>query len=236
MNTTTRFALRLFCVLLLGGAITVAVLNQNALTRARAEQQALIQDQAECERLTAENAQLVDLRATNEAVQKLILANKDLPRLRNEIRRLREAAGEAEKLRADNQRLSAAQNNSTDTALPADFLRATALAYAGLTSPEATLQTFFHAAMQGDVRRANQCQLQPEVPDSRVVEAQDVERLQKEYARFPGFRIAEKTVLGPDEVQIGVQSAPGGVIAPIKLKLVATPSGNEWKIEPNNVP
>jgi len=224
--------MKLVCLAALAGAIALAVIEHNAVARARAEQQTLVSSQQEAEKLAGENAELSQLRGENAQVKKLEQDNRDLPRLRNEVRQLREQAAEAEKLRADNQRLATAQNTTSSGAdsvvIPADYLSRAALAEAGLSTPEATIQTFFHAMFQGDLQRAQQCHLGAETREmTKEQEAAESKRLQDEGAGFPGYRIAEKNILSADEVQVGIQSVPGGVIAPIKLKLI----GSEWKIE-----
>jgi hypothetical protein len=234
MNPPIRMAVRLLCAALGAGTLAMIVANQSTLGRMRPENEALLRDQAEVARLTAENGQLAELRAENEAVQKLRLENHDLPRLRNEIHRWREDAAEAAKLRAEKQLSGAARAAGTTAAntaaatVPADFILRANLVDAGFSTPEAALQTFFHALSQGDIVRAMQCGANAQ-SHPMTEEQQDTQRTQmlKEFGSFPGFRIAGTETLSADEVQLGIQSVPGGVIAPIKLKLV----GGEWKIK-----
>jgi hypothetical protein len=219
----------MICGLALLGAAAFCFNNQNSIVRARTEQQSRLNDKKEFDRLVAENAQIDNLKAANESVQKLRLENQDLPRLRNEVRLLRKQTADAAKLIADNQRLTNALNKRGDSAasLPADYVTRDALADVGLSTPEATIQTFFHAMSKGDLNRLNQCAL-IDRPNSisKENEEQQAKQLQEQFAQFPGFRVAEKEFISADEVTIGIQSTPGGISAPIKLKLV----DGEWKM------
>jgi hypothetical protein len=218
------------CAVVLAGAVTVVVLNQKSLARERSENQALLRDQAEAAQLSAENGELEQLRVVNEAVQKLHVANHDLPRMRNEIHRWRDEAGEAAKLRAENQLLSAAAAGAARAAvpsLPAGFLTRDNLTDAGFATPEATIQTLFHALSHGDIVRAFQCRAGEENhPMSKEQQDEEQIELQEQFGAFPGYRIAETNVLSTDAIQLGIQCVPGGAITPVPLIRV----GGEWKI------
>jgi hypothetical protein len=138
-----------------------------------------------------------------------------------------------EKLRAENQRLLAqpksATNQAAPRALPPDFIPKTALTDVGLDTPEAALQTLFSAMCRGDVKRMFQCTLAGlgSEPQGEVAERLRQDLIQQ-MSQFPGYRIAEKKTVSPDEVTLGVQSSVGGQIMPMTFKRV----GNEWKGNP----
>ena len=222
---------RLLTIVALGGGLLAAVFQHHLIAQARLEHQALLKDKSETERLTRQNAQLAQLRATNAQVQQLRQHQRELLRLRDEVGRLRPQAAEAAKLQADNQRLVSLQKTAASpgqpTPMPADFIPWAAMADVGLGSPEATVQTYFYAICQGDMKRAAQCNpslAPPQMTPQRQKELSN--QLRQQQAQFPGFRIADKNVISADEVQIGVQSSPGGTLLP--LHLIRT--GTQWQI------
>jgi hypothetical protein len=218
--------------LLLAGAVAVVAMQYNSIAQLRDENQALMKDADEAQELAKENAEIPQLRGQAAEVEKLRAENRELPGLRSQAGQLRRQAADLDKLRAENQRLQAQLKSGTApgeaAALPPDFITRDALRDMGQTTPENTMQTFFWAMSTGNVQRAAQCSVNgadmlARMPDLGA-EGKD---MVKETSAFPGFRIAEKTNLAPDEVQLGIQSKPGGVVAPVKFKF----DGGEWKIE-----
>jgi hypothetical protein len=233
MNPSSRFLMRSLLVLLAAACVAAIALNQNAIVRLRLEKQSLLAESQEVQRLARENQDLDRLRQINQEGDVLRQENKDLPKLRNEIRQLRLQLADLEKLRAENQRLLAqpksAAANHAPAAVPPDFIPKTALTDAGLDTPEAALQTLFSAMCRGDVKRLFQCSL---VRPESEPQGEAAERLRQElieqWGKFPGYRIAEKKTVSPDEVTFGVQSSVGGQIMPMTFKRV----GGEWKGNP----
>jgi hypothetical protein len=82
---------------------------------------------------------------------------------------------------------------------------------------------------RGDLKRLFQCSLAgPESePQGEVAERLRQDLIQQ-MSQFPGYRIAEKKTVSPDEVTLGVQSSVGGQIMPMTFKRI----GNEWKGNP----
>lgn len=230
MKSPSHILTRSLLVLLAAGCVAAIVLNQNAIARLHLEKQSLLAESQEAQRLARENQNLDGLRQINREGDALRQENKDLPRLRNEVRQLRLQLADLEKLRAENQRLlaqpkSSAANPAASIALPADFIPKSALTEAGLDTPEAAVQTFYAAMCHGDVKRMFQC-FEPEVdPNSR-----DAERMRQDLLNetkgFPGYRIAEKKVVSPNEVILGLQSSVGGQVMPMTVSRI----GNEWRI------
>jgi hypothetical protein len=233
MKTTKQFIVRGSLLLLLAGGIAVVAMKQSAIATLRAEHQSLLNDSQEAQQLAKENAEISSLQPDAAEAEKLRAENQDLPRLRNEVGQLRKQTADLDKLRADHERLlakiSAGQSSqSTVPALPADYISRDALQDVGLSSPENTMQTFLWAMSTGNMKRLMQCsandQNQPRSDAELEAEGQD---LAKQFSAFPGYRVAEKTNLAPDEIQLGIQASPGGVVAPIKFKF----DGGQWKLE-----
>ncbi len=217
--------------LLLAGAVAVVAMQRNSIVQLRDENQTLVKDADEAQELAKENADIPQLRGQAAEAEKLRNENQELPRLRSQVGQLRRQAADLEKLRAENQRLQAqiksgaAQDGAT--ALPADFITRDALRDMGQATPENTVQTIFWAMTTGNMNRIIQCSPSGNNPSDPNADLETQgEEMAKRYTAFPGFRIAEKTNLAPDEVEIGIQSKPGGVVAPIKLKL----ENGQWKL------
>ena len=227
MKMRRRWAFHGFCLLALAGGVTVAVLERQAVAREEIERGELAQENAEAERLQRDNASLPRLRASEEEVKRLREGKRELARLRREVEQARTQAAEATALRAENKRRAANGASSADTdAWPRGFIARAQLADAGLETPEATVQTFFHAMAEGDIRRFMQCQAGAPQLDPALEQSQS-ESLRRDFAACPGFGIAEETNISPDEVEIGVQAASGGVVLPLHLVRV----GNEWRVK-----
>ncbi len=231
MKAVSKFAMRGGMLVLLAGGIVAVGFKQSAVARLRAEQQVLLSESQEARQLAAENEGIAKLREEYAEVVKLRDENKDLPRLRNEARQLRRQAEESGKLSAENERLrdtisaNQSRGKSGAPALPADFVTRAAMGDVGLSTPEAAVQTAFWAMSQGNLERVAQCFVDggPNLNNAERERTDMMEGMKS----FPGFRIAEKKMISPDEVELGMQSSMGGPAAPIKLKLV----GNEWKIQ-----
>ena len=230
MKTMLKMAAALVLLVMIGGAVTL----QSAIKDARTEQQELSKAAADAG-ATAESKDGSLPAGANDEVLRLREANKDLPKLRNEVRQLRRQAEEMAKLSADNERLKNAPKQGVRQ-YPPDFVRRVALVDKGLATPEATIQTFFWAMTQGNVSRMKDCM---SAEEAAKLPQQSDEKIGEEAAQaakaIPGFRIAEKRDLSPDEVEMKIEVMPGvdgdigadGTDQPIKLKRV----GNEWKVE-----
>jgi hypothetical protein len=229
MKTRAQFVFRSLCLLFLASAVVVGILQHGAIAKANIERQALLKDSQEVDRLTRENAEIAQLRTTNHELEEYRPRQRELARLRNEVGRLRAQAAEAAKLRLENQRLASSLDGAPPhdkDAMPAGFIARVAMSDAGLSTPEAAVQTYLHAMSEGDVKRVFQCQsidvaLTPEQEENQC------ESFRRQFANFPGFIIGETKIISPDEEQIGVQASTGGVIFPIHLHR----NGNEWNVK-----
>jgi cell division protein FtsB len=231
--------LKMVCGGLLAGVVATAVVQKKSISGLRSANTDLQQQNEEAAQLARENAELPKLRAANQEIVALTGANQDLPRLRNEIRQLRQSKPEIEKLRAENTRLAAAVNSATNSGRPRltemeGFVAKDTWANAGFATPEATLQTFFWAAQQGDLQRLAECM----TPESRrgfekEFEGKTDEQRRKMFEegfarvlRIPGYRVAERQQTSDDKVTLSLQAAAGGRTIQFPVQRI----GNEWKI------
>ena len=205
--------------------LVACVAQRDAMARANAEHQMLLKESEEAERLARENGDLEKQRAIYEEVKRLREGRTELARLRGEWERLRAQAEAAEKMRAENEQLESAANGETNL-VPANFISRAAMADVGLGSPEATVQTFFQAMVQGDLARL-QLFRDARVEPSPEILQEEGESMRKEFAQFPGFAITEENMISADEAQIGVVAITGGVV--YKLHLIRV--GDQWNVK-----
>jgi hypothetical protein len=231
MSPQNNSALPWLLAALLAGGATVALLEHHAIARLRAEHETLTGEAAEARRLAAENGKLEQFQAAAAEAQKLREENKDLPALRNEVSQLRREVGELGSLREENRALAVQIKNATsqkEARLPEGFIPKAAMGDAGQGSPEATIQTFLWAMSQGNVERLTQCAFDG---DKAALPGPDAERQRQEMSRqmqdFPGFVIAEKTVVSATEIIITVKSSANGPGMPFTLRNVA----GLWKVQ-----
>ena len=154
-----------------------------------------------------------------------------LARVRNEIRQWRGQKSELDQLRAANQKLVAARQAGTN-APGAGYVTGAALKDAGLASPEDACQTVFFALRNGDMRRMLEC-LAPDSRDRAGITsrpeaeiAQTGEQVRQQFQKFPGYLVLEKRETPDSEVEISLQSTPGGAM----MKLPFRRYGSEWKL------
>jgi hypothetical protein len=228
MNLCSQRAVSGVLILLLTAGLGAVAYQHNAISQLRSEQQALSGETQEAGQLAGQNEGIVKLREENVEVVKLREENRDLPRLRNQARQLRREMDELTKLRAENERLQADLSTSRQTggsiAIPPGFVSRSALRDAGTGTPEATAETFFWAACNGNIQRLSELTV-----DGMTAPTPDTERKEiiEAMKNFPGFSIDERKVISADEVQLNLQSSLGGPGMPMKLRKV----GNDWKME-----
>ena len=226
-------------VLLAALALTGAAwLERNAATHLRQEREVLLAAKQETDQLAEENRRLAQSRDQVQNLDTLRAANRDLPRLRNEIRRLREQQKALEKLRAENQRLAeqiksdgVPRRSLTETE---GFVAKESWSKAGFATPEATLQSFFWAIREGSPQLMAECmpsrQREWFLKDYERGSEQDRQRMiieLSQMARIKGYRIAERKQEDEDRVTLRVQTTSEGDLLPITLER----DGQEWRIE-----
>jgi hypothetical protein len=235
MTRTTWISLGLLAALATAG---VATLQRSAIATLRQEREALMAAKAEADRLSAENREIEASSAQPGDLEALRAARGDLLGLRNEVQRLREQQKDRDRLRAENQRLSAQIQRG---GVPArsiteleGFVAKESWANAGFATPEATLQSFLWSLREGNVQQIAEC-LRPEERDQLVKQLErmsddDRQRMVAEgsqLTRGKGYRIAQRTVEAEDRVTLGLQFVADGEIQRIPLRRY----GQEWKIE-----
>jgi cell division protein FtsB len=235
MKTSTPLAVRGLVLLLLAGGIAAVGLKQGAIAKLRTEHQNLLAESQEAQQLAAQNQEIPRLRAEVDGLEKFRVENEELPRLRSQVGQLRKQAASLGRLRTENlqlqakaKQLASQPDQGASSAMPPDFITRDALRDMGLSSPENSVQTIMWAMATGNARRMMQCAA--DTGNSTVSDA-NLESQGQEWAKqfktFPGFRISGKTNLAPDEVEIHLQSSPGGDSIPMKLKLIE----GQWKLD-----
>ena len=130
--------------------LLVAGLQHQQLRELRAENAALQQSSVEANQLKADLVKSTDAGAPGEnEMARLRDENRDLLKLRNEVKQLRDARGQFEKVSAENQRLQSlaktAPNADAQPLMQPITTRIDNLANRGWSTPEDAVQTFFWA-------------------------------------------------------------------------------------------
>ena len=228
---------KIICGCLFAGSLTVLTLQRTSIATVRHQNEALSGQQEEAARLSQENESIPGLKAENAPGQSLRDANLELLKLRNEVRQLRAQAAEPDRLRGENQALTAAIASLVQGKVPrlADmdgYVAKESWSNAGFASPEATLQSFFWAVREGQLQQIAEC-LSP--ADKKGFEEgfknkppADVTAELAGLTRMGGYRIADRTVVAGDDesVVLAVQAAASGAA----LKMTLKRFGSEWKI------
>ena len=231
-----KTVIRITCAVLVAGTVFAFFAQRRALNEARAGRQRLEADAETAARLARENRDINRLRQENQEMEGLRVANRDLYKLRNEVHQLREQAKELAGVRAENERLRAAGDrrapDGTPSAEARPWLAADEINFAGYGTPEATLQTLFWAAKQGDVESVKKC-LTPEAQKKMAEQSPDELRgdMKRMFERFKGVRVAARNVISAEEIRLGVQINLADHETPdetaIPFKLIA----GEWRMD-----
>jgi cell division protein FtsB len=241
-------------VLLLTGAIVLAILQRSALSRAGQQNEELRRAREETARLTRDNGGIPRLVAEHQEIEALRTGNEDLLKLRNEVRQLRDQVPEVERLRRENHRLSAeikllADSKPLAFAQMEGYLAKETWSNTGFTTPEAALQTWFWSIREGQFENVAECISPEERPRFQKNYSQNWQEARKRFqegiglAHMAGYRIAEKeqgfldkayvqasikdAPADENRLTLSVQGAAGGAIIKWHLQRFA----NEWKIE-----
>jgi hypothetical protein len=235
MKTLPKFGLAALALLGAAGAVVWQRVQVMQLQDERAQ---LAAAQEEAIGLAEQARDLDKLRALLPEAEKLKAANRDLLSLRNQVRQLREAGAEMEKLRAVTQRLAAQLQGPV--VVPKSitemegFVAKESWVRGGSDTPEAAVQNFFWAIREGDVEAFAACLPLDEQEGLRQKKGKagldEVQRGMEEMramaARLKGYRVASKTESGEGKVVLGLQVAAGGDLVKIHLERV----GQEWRI------
>jgi hypothetical protein len=213
--------LPLFAIVLLGAI----ALQQRAVHRLRAEQVSL--NAAQPGESPSGLGEPTSQSEVADEITRLKRENQELLQLRNEVRQLRDRQAEFAKVRAENQRLRAAVVGGSQPGL----IKAEAFENAGLSSPEATVQTAFWALQSRNEAAFRQC-MAPE--QEHKLRPDDFAHSSTNFD-VSGLKIETSQMISPDEIGLAVRiyrergdyKDPVGQEGPVVLKKV----GEEWKIE-----
>src|SRR5688500_5658323 len=141
---------------ILAGCLHVAMVAGLAVHR-RAIVQAGAANASLLDQATTTAPVVTEIIQTDEIVQ-LEQANRDLPKLRNAVRTLREEKRELDRLASENERLATAikttpRSNAPRLSEAEGFVLREKWSNAGFGTPEATVQTFFWAITQRNAKR-----------------------------------------------------------------------------------
>ena len=224
------------------GLLGLLLLQRQTLSSLRAENGALVRQQAKAEQLRTGLSQTKDEGDLHDEIAALAEKSRDLLKLRNKVTQLREQKAELERLRAENQRLQSVNPASGAAAVvlpnvPGLFSRES-LTNAGLSGPEATLQTYFWALRQKDENARAAC-LEPGLLQELQARtgADSFQTNVDENPNVIGFRIRGQMPDGPDSVRVDVGLWIGGPVPGARPFWRVTPytfrlrkSGEEWKL------
>jgi hypothetical protein len=228
--------LKMAAWILCAAALTAVLLRQTALSKVRSEHEMLRSQSEEARRLIRENAEMDRLRVDSNEIEGLRNETRELHKLRNEVRQLREQAKGLAQVQSENQRLKATVAARTNTppgvAAPQTLTTLDQVAYLGLDTPEATLQSFLWAVRQEDVRVFRNC-LTPERQKEieSVGEEQIRTKMREMKSQFKGFQIAAKKEISANEVQLGLQFSVENQPEQPKMAFPFKRINYEWKLD-----
>jgi hypothetical protein len=224
-----------------GVTIWLAV-EHEAGVRLGEENRALREQLGQLGGLVAENERLSNLVAQASYSQSLPEERlRELLRLRGEVGVLRQQGQELERLREENRQARAALESGpktqnagpTEGAATADYWPRDSWAFAGYASPDASLQSSFWAANQGDLKTflggiTGEIKAKVEKDIEGKSESEAAAKAIAEVARLKSVRVLNREVQADDTVVVtaafeeenGTQSN----------KLLMKKIGNEWKL------
>jgi hypothetical protein len=111
---------------------------------------------------------------------------------------------------------------------PAGYQQGSALGNVGQASPEATVETFFHANIAGDIDLAIPCfdDLADQKNLDDAAKQQMTDQLKQMFARFPGYQLVTREQLTPTRARLGIRTAPEAQTIHIVLDL----TDRQWVI------
>jgi hypothetical protein len=229
-----------FLLFFLSAALLASLIFQHhRVDQLRAENAALFRETAERDQLQAsfpEQSVSFTAQADETEIARLRDENRDLLKLRNEVRQMREHKAEFETLRAENERLraqaKAVESTSHQKPYKPIHIAKENLSNQGFLTPEATVQTYFWARRVGDVQvlgsslvPARWAALQQDLPGS----AEFAKHITEDFAEIIAIEIVARRSLAPDVIQLGVQIRTARRVN--KTTLMLRQFGIEWKLD-----
>jgi hypothetical protein len=180
---------------------------------------------------------VVEDAALKQEVVALRDATRELPKLRNEVGQLRVTRIELDRAREENARLLNAKQTGAPIPreAPPGFTSKERLTFAGFSTPENAVETFFWAMREGDVaaifeamspENEDRVRFEQSTPEYREELAQKFRSEVQMMKHFNDFTIARREDTAADELTLFIRSS----IAPNVLAIRAKRFGNEWKL------
>lgn len=227
---TTKWILLILSLAVLGAAIV----QWQAASGLHSLNQGLLTDQTDA-------VEVPKLSQTEqEELARLQEENRDLLKLRNEVRQLRDQTKTLGGVRAENKRLREATAGdgagSAKLPSPEGFISREALADVGTATPEAAVQTLFWSMREGNVKRflevASPNTLEQNLRNVSPEQLQQLHEnlrktLQRQVEDFSNFRIVGQDQPRPDTLILKLQSSASDKVARMAVRLY----GNEWRVE-----
>jgi len=223
-----------WCALLAALVASVAVLLRGRVISDLRFQNGVLRSANDSVAVTADTSS-----DSTEESERLRRENQDLLKLRNQVRQLRSQSPELAAARAENQRLMQASQKSAEARQappvdPSQFTSKEALIEAGLSTPEAAIQSFFRSMRDGDVQRFVQCAAPDFLQRIGLDQKSEQEllrfipKLKETMGGFRNYRIVERREVSPDQVVLVLQSSAGRAMVQIVFERL----GNEWRVNP----
>lgn len=217
------------------------VLQYRVIAKAHAENRALHKQIEQLAELVKRNQ-----RPTSEVAPEI--KSQEIPkeqflellRLRGEVGVLRRQKVDSQQLQFENQRLldenrqlKAVRNQPVEP----DFqfaergIKKASWTFVGRSEPDATIQSFLWATVQGDISRTLECftpeaQLALQKKSAGTSEAEIARQLREAFAKVKSFYVLENRMISNDEVILSV-ALEGASDPKVTLKRI----GTEWKIQ-----
>jgi hypothetical protein len=217
------------------GLLSAAMVWQRArLGELRTRNEMLLALKTEADRLMVENLDLPALEAAN---RRDTGTGNELLRLRNQVRQLRAQQPQIDRLRAENERLTAAIRGAAapqEFSKMEGFMAKESWSNTGFATPESALQTFFWAVREGDLAMLAEC-VPPQARQHfiRLNEAGNEQERDRTLAEFRGLiagvgiRVVDRESTDDGKATVGIQAVAGGAI----MKLQFRRYGTDWKVK-----
>lgn len=229
----------IFSLVALVGVLLVGLQHQQ-LGRLRAENASLQQSATEANQLRADLEKSAGIKTQDaaEEIERLRAENRDLLRLRGEVNQLRDAKVQFEKVSAENDRLRAQVQNAAKPdpgAMKPIVIRMDSLSDHGLSTPEATVQTFLWAEHDGSMDELLRCMAPerwPSISNSipEVRRKDFFEQTRREMDQFVSMEIVARKDVNSTTIMLGLQPVQrNGELGP-KISFTLTLRDGEWKL------
>lgn len=196
-------------------------------------------DQSELEgRLETLNTELAEI--DRPLLPELVLSDADKEELRQRAERVHQLRGDVTMAHKEHERIKVAveklsklygaRSNQLAFAQapvfpngykPNGYKPGSALHNVGQTSPEATVETFFHANIAGDIDLAIPClnELAEQKNLDDAAKQRTTDQMKQMFSRFPGYQLIAREQLTPAKARLGIRTSPESKTIHIVLDL-----------------